>query len=392
MKLASFNKGTITSSLKMLAAIPIGLAMRLWKKDIWLITERPGQARDNGYCFFKYLRKEHPQQQAYYIMDKSSEDYKKIKAYGNCISFDSFRHYVYYCLSRVHISSHVGGCCPTGGVICKRIKKLLGVRDVFLPHGVSYGISEFCLKKYAKIDLFICSTEPEYRNVLENYGYSSDEVAYTGFPRLDQWHTLQKNPKQIVLMPTWRLYLAQDPNTVFPETAYYRAYQSLLDDPSLHTFLEQNGLTLVFYLHHEMRKFAGHFKTDCKNIVIADRDVQYDIQQLLRSSALLITDYSSVHFDFAYMNKPVIYYPFDREEFFSRQYEKSSFDADRDGFGPVVTDIPALVRALNQSFQKDFEMQPDYYNRMRKFYKLYDDQNCHRVYAALQRSCNKWFS
>lgn len=373
----------------MLAILPPALVARLWKKDVWLVTERPTQARDNGYCFFKYLRKQQPQQKVYYIIDKTAPDYQKIKDLGDVLSFDSWKHYFYYCVSKVHISAHTGGCCPSSAPICKYIKKALGIIDVFIPHGVSYGVSEFCLQKYTKINLFICSGEPEYENVLQNYGYSENEVAYTGFPRLDGWHHISVDPKQIVFMPTWRAYLAQNPDTVFAETSYFKAYDEVLRNPALAEFLEQNDLRLIFYLHNDMRKYVGAFHTDCKRIEIVDRDEQYDIQELLKSSALLITDYSSVHFDFAYMEKPVLYFQFDKEEFFDRQYQKSFFDAERDGFGPVAYDSESLVERLKEAYERGFALSEPYYGRMRKFYVLHDEKNSERVYREIRKKTEK---
>ena len=176
------------------------LLTRLVLDDIWLVSERKDQARDNGYCFFKYLNNNHPKRKVYYIIDRQAEDYTKIKDIGKVIQFDSWMHYFYFCLSRVHISAHVNGCCPSESPICRFLKPILRFKDIFLPHGVSYGISEFCLAKYAKIDLFITSGKPEYENVLANYGYSPEQVVYTGFPRLDEWHHISVNKKQIVLI------------------------------------------------------------------------------------------------------------------------------------------------------------------------------------------------
>lgn len=383
MKISSLNKKNILSSLKFVVVIPAALVARLLRKNVWIITERPTQARDNGYVFFRYLRTVHPECKAYYVIDKTGADYLKIQQYGNIIQFDSWKHYFYYCLSRVHISTHINGCCPNNSPICRRLKYPMGIKDVFLPHGVSYGVSEFCLQKYARQDLFICSGKQEYENVLANYGYKLEEVAYTGFPRLDGWHNITVNPKQIVLMPTWRLYLTQNPETVFEDTAYFKAYQNFICNKELAAFLKENDLKLVFYLHNEMRKYVASFHTDSRNIEIVDSDDKYDIQELLKSSAMLITDYSSVHFDFAYMNKPVIYFQFDQAEFFSRQYEKSNFSAERDGFGPVVYDEESLVQSILEQYDNDFQMQPMYHNRMRAFYQLHDEHNCERVWDTI---------
>lgn len=391
MKLSSFNLKNIKTTVKFLVVIPIAMIAGIWKKDLWIITERPAQARDNGYCFFEYLCKEKSEQKVYYIIDMNSSDYQKIKKYKNVINYDSWKHFFYYCLSKVHISAHINGCCPSNAPICKRIKNILGIKDVFIPHGVSYGISEFCLQKYARVDLFICSGQPEYENVLKNYGYSEKEVAYTGFPRLDNWHKLKINPSQIVLMPTWRLYLAQNPDTIFEETSYFKAYQSLIVNKELSDFLVKKNLKLIFYLHNEMRKYVNTFHTKCPNIEVVYQDNAYDIQELLKSSALLITDYSSVHFDFAYMGKPVIYYQFDQEEFFQKQYRKGQFDVEKNGFGPVVYTEEELVNSIIVKCNKDFFIEDSYYRRMRNFYCLYDEHNSDRVYKQIEnRIIEKW--
>ena len=385
MKLSSITPRRLFNTIRTMILIPVALAARHFRPKIWIVTERSNQARDNGYCFFKFLKKYHPEQPVYYIIDKKSKDYSKVAPFGNIIQFDSWKHYFYFCMSPVHISAHVGGCSPSANPFVKRAKKLIGFRDVFLPHGVSYGVSEFCLEKYAKIDLFICSGKAEYDNVLANYGYTKDQVVYTGFPRLDEWHNIKTNRKQILLMPTWRLYLAQDSHIIFEDTEYYKAYQYLINNYELHDFLMNNELKLIFYLHHNMQKYADLFNTSCSNIEVVYNDETYDIQELLKESALLITDYSSVHFDFAYMGKPVIYYQFDKEEFWKKQYEQSTFDASKDGFGPVAYNFNQLLMNMKQAYWDGFVLQGEYERRMNKFYVLRDDKNCERVYEQIIR-------
>lgn len=383
MKLSSITFPRIVSAIRMTVLIPGALLARIWKPNVWIISERPDQARDNGYCFFKYMKEHHPEQPIYYLIDKNAADKKKIDALGSIIHFNSRKHYFYYILATVHISAHVGGCIPKNNPFARYIRKQLGIFNVFLPHGVSYGISDFCLAKYGNIDLFVTSGRPEYENVLENYGYRPDQVVYTGFPRLDGWHHIKIDPKQIVLMPTWRLYLAQDPGTVFEETAYYHAYFELINNKELEDFLVNHELKLIFYLHHNMRKYVNSFHTDCRNIEVVYDDAAYDIQELLKESALLITDYSSVHFDFAYMNKPVLYYRFDWEEFRARQYQQSNFDAEKDGFGPVAADQEQLLVNLKDAYVNGFKLQGVYKQRMEKFYELRDENNCERVYHEI---------
>ena len=99
----------------------------------------------------------------------------------------------------------------------------------------------------------------------------------------------------------------------------------------------------------------------------------------------MITDYSSVHFDFAYMNKPVLYFQFDKAEFFTKQYQSSVFDAEKNGFGKVAYCIDELISNLEEAYQNDFIMTEKYYNRMRDFYQIYDNHNCDRVYEEIKK-------
>lgn len=383
MKFSSFKLRYLCNVTKIIILAPIALINRKRDSNIWIIAERPDQARDNGYCFFKYLREKHPDQKVYYIINKDAKDFAKIETLGNIIQFNSWKHYYYYDLASVHISAHIGGCVPKDNPYAKRIKKILNTKDVFLPHGVSYGISEFCMAKYANLDLFVTSGKPEYENVLANYGYTENQVVYTGFPRLDGWYGGSVNSNQIVLMPTWRQYLYNISEDEFINTEYYRAYQYLINDSKLKEFLESNNLKVIFYLHNDMRQFANLFNTYCSAIEVVYKDDTYDIQELLKSSALLITDYSSVHFDFAYMEKPVIYYQFDQDEFWNKQYKKSSFSAENDGFGPVCYEISGLIESIKLAFKNCFKLEGVYLNRMKRFYELHDTHNCDRVYKEI---------
>jgi len=108
--------------------------------------------------------------------------------------------------------------------------------------------------------------------------------------------------------------------------------------------LEQYGYTLVFYPHIEMQKHLAQFHTDSARVYLAD-STTHDVQQLLLDCALLITDYSSVFFDVAYLEKPELYYQFDETEFRQYHYKQGYFDYRRDGFGPVCTTEEALKTA-----------------------------------------------
>ena len=98
---------------------------------------------------------------------------------------------------------------------------------------------------------------------------------------------------------------------------------------------------------------------------------------------LLITDFSSVFFDFAYMQKPVLYYQFDEEEYRASHYAQGYFDYRRDGFGEVVTEETELLELLEQYLENDCSLKPEYRQRTEGFFTLHDMHNCERIYNEI---------
>ena len=123
-------------------------------------------------------------------------------------------------------------------------------------------------------------------------------------------------------------------------------------------------------------------RTDNKRIVIADRNT-HSLDDLLRQAALMITDYSSVAFDFAYMRKPIIYYQFDKNVF-DVEYGGSYFSHERDGFGPVVTEKEECILKIADWMDKRFDLDGIYIDRCERVFPYYDKGNCERIYSAIK--------
>jgi CDP-glycerol glycerophosphotransferase len=199
--------------------------------------------------------------------------------------------------------------------------------------------------------------------------------------------------KQILVMQTWRRWLSvgstwgkvdESSLNEFLISRYYENYQKLLTHPSLHRLLEESGYQLVFYPHHEIQTVAHLFSSTCAQVTIA-RSGDCEVQHLLKESAFLVTDYSSIAFDFAYMRKPLLYFQFDREEYDTGHYAKGYFDYARDGFGPTVVTPEDVVAEL-----KDFivsgttNKRQEYLERQKVFFELHDSKNCERTYQAIR--------
>ena len=358
-------------------------------RDIWIVGERKSEAKDNGYHLFKYIRENHPEKKAYYVIDKKSSDLEKIQSLGNVIYYDSLKHYIYYIMSTKLVCAHLGGCVPDSPVCWKfHEHEMKNKKKIFIQHGITIGSIPSLMYENTRVNLFVCGAKPEYEFVKNKFGYPDGSVQYLGFARFDNLH--ENNAKnQILIMPTWRQWI---PSTtweqkniekcrkMFLQSEYFEKYNSLINSQKLIDLLEQHDLELIFYPHYEMQGYVDLFVTKSNRVTIAKKD-EYDVQQLLKESKILITDYSSVAFDFAYMRKPVIYYQFDEETYYKDHYQKGYFIYEEHGFGPVVKQLDELELCLEKMLNNDIES--PYKNRCEVFFEKYDNKNSKRIYNAI---------
>lgn len=358
----------------------------VWKyrgHNIYVVAERGTDARDNGYHLYRYIRQTYPELEAYYIIAKDSPDRKKVELYGNVVAWGSLKHYLLFIAAQYKISTHIAGYSPNINFYTKFVGKLhwRGKR-IFLQHGVIKDDLKGLYWEKTLVDLFICGAKPEYDDVSARYHYADGQVRYTGLARYDALHDIELK-QQVLVMPTWRVFLKEKNQEDVLASDYVTKWNRVLNDERLLQKLNIAGMQLVFYPHYEAQKFLSLFQSKDPAVVIADF-AHFDVQQLLKESKLLVTDFSSVFFDFAYMKKPCIYYQFDEEEFFGKHYEKGYFDYDEMGFGEVVREHELLVEHIIQYIENNFAMEKKYEQRIEGFFALHDRNNCERIFAEIQ--------
>lgn len=358
------------------------------KRDLLLICESRDTARDNGYHLFKYIKEKYPNEYCFYAMDKKANDYKKIEKYGDIIQYGSAKHWIYYMAATYNISTQKKG--NPSQAFWYFIHVVLGWFNnrIFLQHGITKDDSPWLYYKNTKFKMFICGAKNEYNYIKEKFGYPVENVKYTGFPRFDNlWDESKKN-RIILMMPTWRNWLGRETNSFgnkveFTKTEYYNMWNNLITDKKLIEFIGKNNYIIYFYPHINMQKYIKDFKIVSDNVKIID-NTSKDIQDLLKESNLLVTDFSSVFMDFAYMEKPMIYFQFDKEEYRKFQYQTGYFEYESNGFGDVCVEPAATVEKIIYYCTKDFKVEEIYTKRMRAFFEKKDYNNCERVYKEIK--------
>jgi CDP-glycerol glycerophosphotransferase (TagB/SpsB family) len=129
-----------------------------------------------------------------------------------------------------------------------------------------------------------------------------------------------------------------------------------------------------------MREFFDDFtkEFDLQSVNLLPQNI--DLQKIIVDSSLLITDYSSVCWDFLFLDKPVLFYQFDLDE-----YEKKRgayLDLKKDLFGPVAYDAASAADLVRQFVENGYETEKyrDQMDRMLKWaFAFRDDGNCERI-------------
>ena len=370
-------------------AIPCAVVYKLFHQNLWLFCDSAGEARDNAYWLFKYVREEHPKIDAVFALNRQSPDCEKVKKYGRIVQFGSFWHWVLY-LSSMHVISSQKASGPNAAVcyVLERFGLFRG-NKIFLQHGIIKDNISFLYYQYTKIRLFTCSTQRELDYVRENYGYPKEYVQLLGLCRFDELLRYEETEKTILIMPTWRKWLSHPTEgtsfsqleKIFIQSEYYKRWSGLLSNPEFLQLIERHDFNVVFYLHREAQKYSKYFSSTNERIRIGTFPKD-DVQVLLKKSAVLVTDYSSVAMDFALLDKPLFYYQFDYEIFRTGHLGEGYYDYQREGFGPVCQSESELLDALkveleNKSDKREYEV------RRKNFFTLKDRNNSKRTYEAI---------
>jgi len=250
---------------------------------------------------------------------------------------------------------------------------------ICLGHGISY-LKDFLYKDYYSCNLYNKILLPNSKIIISNaekYGWKDKNIIKIGLPRWDTftYNNTKLKPLQnqsIFTMFTWR-DLKKDKNI---SKYYFKNILDLMNDKSLNTILKQNNITLYFCLHHMIEKYKYLFTIN-KNIKYTN---QNQIIECLNNSDLIITDFSSVIFDFIIRNKPyIIYIPDSRDPDLQNIYSESYYDKInylkngsffKNRFFSIKDTVDKIIYYINNNFKLDSEMK-DFY----KYINLKKEKN-----------------
>lgn len=367
-------------------------------RPIWLFFDKIYKAGDSAEYMYKYARSKNDGIKCYYLADGASEDYARLEREGmKPVKRRSIKHrYAFLYADMVIVSnSTVYAFNDFGTINSALIRDLMNFHVACVQHGMSIqkiAVAQNRLRDNTR--LYFCASKYEIENLSKPiYGYEGyDALKLTGVPRYDG--LINEDKRQILLSPTWRMQAAvpvtknegvsRDYNPLFKETTYYQVYNSLINDERLIAAAKKYNYKIVYVLHPIVSPQIDDFDKNPSVEIIPAVAVHghsgVNYEKVFRESSLMVSDFSGVQFDFAYMRKPVVYL---HHHDIPKHYEEGTFHYDTMGFGEICEDNDELIDVLISYMQNNCEMKPEYRRRADDFFRFDDHDNCERIYDVM---------
>lgn len=265
---------------------------------------------------------------------------------------------------------------------------------ISLWHGMPLKTIYFLEKDFDKnlkfIDYTIATSNIMRLAMSASFNIDPRKVLVTGQPRNDYLFNAKidinnlvnlekhKYNKILLYLPTYRSGVGRNEGL----TNYKNIINiQLYNENNLNEFLNKNNYLLITKLHPaEEGKFKTQEYSNIKELNTKQLiDNEISVNELLNSVDLLITDYSSVYFDYLILDRPVLFTNMDEKEYIADRgfvFDNSSFwrpGPKVNNFNDFIKEINILVNDFNY-----YKKERDLINSLVNVYK--DNKSSERVY------------
>lgn len=364
--------------------------------NLWLYYDSPEDGKGNTYLQFIHDADKNDGIVRKYVVHGESALHKLQDggvAPDNLLAFESADHrYLHLNASRIITSSTArSDWRPFSKSSMRYLADLPSYDIVWIPRRINLLHEPWLFSEDRTLVDFVVSSTPYETAVLHQvYGFDEGQIIESGAPRFDALSQLATTPaKRILYAPDERSHLVASgskegfaPKPLqFSSSPFWHAVSAFLSSEALHQALMQHGCTLDILLPKGLGVYADKFSAlQTARIHLVERANASDYQTL-------ITDANPLVFDFAYLQKGVIYFLPDREEFAAGLNGTHRLDLSfEESFGPIAENPEGLIKAVDASLLQEGAPQPPYDSRMKGFFSYRDGKNQDRLYQALMAS------
>lgn len=352
------------------------------KKNIWLFGSWSGRYyNDNTRYLYNYILENNTHVRPIWITKSERIRKELLEEKKECYKFNSLKGVYYSLVSGVIIVSDSWGDLPVWAYFNPRKKIIVQLWHGTLLRKVNFMVGSKLRKAWRSLfiaylgrgyDLVISATQKN-KEVFSGL-FNAKKFVATGQPRIDGLFTFKgllkesyPNKKIIVYLPTWR------------DSSYTLINKkNKFDFDKINNMLKKQNAVLVVKIHpYDIEKY----KRLPKGSNIDFRDDLEDIYMYLSDADILLTDYSSVYFDYLILNRPIVFAPFDLKEY----GEQHGFYYDYNDMtpGPKAMDWDEVVQSLKRALGGEDNYKNQRVKMNKEFNKYHDDKNSYRTYKEI---------
>ena len=360
------------------------LAIKIRRKNINLYYEKfSSKAEEGTFDLFLLAKQNSKLSKNYYVIDKNSEDYQKIKSEKNVVKKYSLKYYWLIFNANNFISTeapiHLNILRSNNTALRKSI---CDKPFIFLQHGITYmkcqgDGSTFAKNKEGEATYIIVGSEKEKDAVVDMLNLDEEQVLNTGLPifsKIEFNHINQDSEDIVTIMLTWKPYEEQLYD--FEESTYYKNTIEIYNMISKYIDKEK----IVIIPHPKVFELLAN--TDIK-----EKFWQGKISTILEKTKMLITDYSSVCYNSFYQGAGVIFYQPDLKEY--ETYNGKLVPKDDEYIGKRAYNINELENIIRETIRdKHINLSKirneKFENNYATINEFTDGKNIERIYRKLK--------
>lgn len=356
----------------------------------------------NARYFFTYIMKNLeslPSIEKVFLVIKDEKLYKTLKNKGlPVIQSFSIEGMFYHLIAKFHVITRnrtdLNSIFSTGsvrvnlwhGIPLKRIgyfylkkPKFLNIRKFFFPG--------------CWTDHYVLSPNLNFADIFaKSMGVSKENIIIANYPRIQAlldhkllYHFLLDQEKSLLRKV---INLKKQGFKIIGYFPTYRKNESLCkflgisthqDSLELLEFLKKQKIIILFHPHlHSAPNIPPIL---LKNQVVIKLESSIDSYIFLPLLDILITDYSSIYFDFLVLDKPIIFFPYDLETY--KKEQGFMFDYDKMTPGDKVFSVKELIEAIESNLNNPTKFQEERTNLKIQLFPNAKEDGCKEILEQL---------
>jgi len=379
-------------------------------KNLWVFGAWFGERyADNSKYLFEYVNKYHSEIKAIWLINNQGT-FELVKKKGYKVyKVNSLKGIFYSLKAKVGVIStglNDINIYTTGNMQIIQLwhgiplKKIMFDDKITFKHPTTFTKFLFLIFPFLKKGLYysnalvITTSEEVQRKISSAFRVPLEQVKITGYPRNDSFfqnseeslefakkilHLKLKGKKLAIYMPTHRNEGEMDISKLLFSNMEF-----------IDKKLQELNCILLIRLHyyHSNESLCLEKNKFLNIIILNDSSIDHDIYNILKFMDILITDYSSVYFDYLLTNNPIIFAPFDIDEY-QKQDREFYYEYNEVTPGPKCKNWDEVLEWI-----KKFKENPNLYSEERKkirdrFHKYQDGKSCERVYQEIKKLLNE---